>query len=227
MRWPLVVVACAVACGGSSNPDGPGGTCNDIAHAAHVQGTATFSFTYAALLGSVDYVANDSASMTFTADAQGAGPNGQLLFIGSSTGRGSEHETRTDHESEQVTTLNGDSTLVVEDINLSHVFVSVDPATCEFTLEGVPYIDVVESPDPGDLGASWIGWFRTAPTALGSASASDSLATHSVDWLGPNYTAATGWYVPLGFSSDYFGEGAPDDGSLGIAKVTYSVSTVP
>lgn len=201
--------------------------CNGIAHVAHLQGAATLTFTYSALLGSVQYVANNSATMNFTADAKGSGPNGQLLWIGSATGTGSEHETRTDHESDQVETLAGDGALVVSDINLSHVFVFVDLSTCRYTLEGVPYIDVTESPEPGDLGASWIGWFRTAPTLLAPGTGSGSLAMHSVTWLGPNYLAATGWYVPLGFSSDYFGDGAPDDGSAGTATVNYSISRAP
>jgi hypothetical protein len=48
---------------------------------------------------------------------------------------------------------------------------------------------------------------------------------HPVDWLGPNYNAgATGWYVPLGFSSDYFSDGAADDGTIGSATVTCSVT---
>jgi len=198
--------------------------CNGIAHAAHLQGTATLTFTYSALLSSVQYVANNSATMNFTADAHGSGLNGQLLWIGSSTGTGSEHETRTDHVSDQVQTLAGDGALVVSDVGLSHVFVFVDLATCNYTLEGVPYIDVTESPEPGDLGPSWIGWFRTAPTPLAPGTGSGSLATHSVNWMGPNYVAATGWYVPLGFSSDYFSDGAPDDGSAGTATVTYSVT---
>ncbi len=198
--------------------------CNGIAHVAHLQGTASLSFTYSALLGSVQYVANNSATMNFTADAHGAGANGQLLWIGSATGTGSEHETRTDHVSNDVKTISGDGALVVSDVGLSHVFVFVDLATCTYTLEGVPYIDVTESPEPGDLGPSWIGWFRTAPTPLASASHSGSLAMHSVTWLGPNYLAATGWYVPLGFSSDYFSDGAPDDGSAGTPTVSYSVT---
>ena len=43
-------------------------------------------------------------------------------------------------------------------------------------------------------------------------------------WLGPNYTGSGGWYVPLGFSSDYFSEGAPDNGSAGAASITYEVT---
>ena len=203
------------------------GACNDIAHAAHLQGTATFTYTYSTLLNSVQYAGNDASSMTFTANLLGAGQNNQVLWIGSATGDGSEHETRTDHVSGDVTTLTGSGGLIVSDINLSHVIIAVDLATCKYTLEGNPYIDLVESPTPGDLGPSWIGWFRTAPTALGSGSHSASLATHSVEWLGPNYAGGTGWYVPLGFSSDYFSDGAPDDGSLGTATISYSVTSGP
>lgn len=199
--------------------------CNGIAHVAHMQGTATFAFTYSALLGTVQYVVHDSSSMTFTADALGTGPNGQLLWLGSATGNGGQHETRTDHTSETVETLEGSGALVVSGINLSHMFVAVDLATCSYTLEGNPYIDVTETPQPGDLGPVWIGWFRTAPAPLGPDSHSGVLATHSVDWLGPNYNAgATGWYVPLGFSSDYFSDGAADDGSIGNATISYSVT---
>lgn len=202
--------------------------CNGIAHAAHLQGTATLAFTYSATLGSVQYVVNNGATMNFTADAQGAGPNNTVYWIGSATGTGTEHETRTDHESGEVRTLAGDGALVVSDINLSHVIVSVDLSTCDYTLEGVPYIDVTESPDPGDLGPSWIGWFRTAPTPLTPGTGSGSLATHSANWLGANYQGATDWYVPLGFSTDYFSEGAPDDGSAGSATLTsYSVGPEP
>lgn len=202
--------------------------CNGIAHAGHLQGTAAFTFTYAATLGDVQYAVNNGATMTFTADALGAGPNNTFIWIGSSTGTGTEHETRTDHFSNQVETLTGDGALVVSDIDLSHVIISVDLSTCNFTLEGVPYIDVTESPDPGDLGPSWIGWFRTAPTLLTPGTGSGALATHSADWLGANYQTATGWYVPLGFSSDYFSDGAADDGSTGTATLTsYSVSRVP
>ncbi|HEY2896395.1 MAG TPA: Ig-like domain-containing protein [Gemmatimonadaceae bacterium] len=201
--------------------------CNDIAHTTHLQGTATFTYTYSTLLNSVQYGGNDSSTMTFTANALGGGQSGHLLWIGSSTGTGAEHETRTDHVSGDVRTLIGSGALVVSDINLSHVIIAVDLSTCAYTLEGNPYIDLVESPDPGDLGPSWIGWFRTAPTPLGSGSHSASLATHSVDWLGPNYAGASGWYVPLGFSSDYFSDGAPDDGSLGAATISYSVTSAP
>ena len=202
--------------------------CNGIAHAAHLQGTATFTFTYSALLGNVQYVAHDTSTMTFTADALGTGPIGQLLWLGSATGTGGEHEVRTDHTSETVETLSGNGALVVSGTNLSHVFVAVDLATCSYTLEGNPYIDVTETPQPGDLGPSWIGWFRTAPAPLGSDSHSGVLATHSVNWLGPVYnTEASGWYVPLGFSSDYFGDGAADDGSLGTATISYSLTNAP
>jgi hypothetical protein len=199
--------------------------CNGIAHVAHLQGTATFAFTYSALLNNVQYVVHDTSTMTFTADALGTGPTGQLLWVGAATGTGGEHESRTDNFSGTVETLEGSGALVVSGTNLSHVFVAVDLATCSYTLEGNPYIDVTETPQPGDLGPSWIGWFRTAPTPLGPDTHSGVLATHSVDWLGPVYnTTAAGWYVPLGFSSDYFGDGAADDGSSGTATVSYSVT---
>jgi len=201
--------------------------CDGIAQATHLQGTATFTFAYSATLGNVQYVANDGATMTFTADAMGSGQNGPHIWIGSATGNGSEHESRTDHVSGDIKTLPGSGGLIVSDINLSHVIISVDLATCSYTLEGNPYIDVTESPEPGDLGPSWIGWFRTASTPLDSASHSASLATHSVAWLGSNYAGATGWYVPLGFSSDYFSDGAADDGSIGTAMISYSVTRGP
>jgi hypothetical protein len=216
------------------NADGPqdsaqitvvAGACNDIEHVAHLQGTANFAFTYSATLGDISYVVNDASTMTFTADLLGPGLNNQIIWLGSATGSGSEHETRTDHFANTVETLDGSGPLVVSGSNLSHVFVYVDLATCTYTLEGNPYIDVTETPHPGDLGPSWIGWFRTAPTPLGPDSHSGVLATHSVTWLGPVYnTSASGWYVPLGFSSDYFSDGAPDDGSAGAATVSYSVT---
>jgi hypothetical protein len=174
----------------------------------------------------VTYAASDTAMMTFALDSAGPDLNGHRLWFAGATGSGSEDEKRTDNSTDPVhiQTLTGSGPLVVSDINLSHVVVSVDMATCEYTLEGVPYVNVTESPTPGALGPSWIGWFRTASTPLDSTR-SDSLATHSVTWLTPNYTtAANRWYVPLGFSSDYFGEGAADDGSTGAVRITYEVT---
>ena len=201
--------------------------CNGIAHFTHLQGTATFTYTYSTLLNSVQYAGNDGAAMTFTADLHGVSQSGLAIWIGSATGTGSEHETRSDHVSGEVKTLTGSGNLDVADINLSHVIITVDLSTCKYTLEGNPYIDLTESPEPGDLGPSWIGWFRTASTPVGPDSHSSSLATHSVEWLGPNYAGASGWYVPLGFSSDYFSDGAPDDGSLGTVAITYAVTSAP
>jgi hypothetical protein len=41
-------------------------------------------------------------------------------------------------------------------------------------------------------------------------------------WFGS--ATGVGWYVPLGFSSDYFSEGTPDDGSAGSLTISYSVT---
>jgi hypothetical protein len=49
----------------------------------------------------------------------------------------------------------------------------------------------------------------------------ETMAVHSPTWVGSNYFGTWGWYVPLGYSSDYFGAGAPDDGSAGSAHVHY------
>ena len=198
--------------------------CDRLANALQLHGTTTFTFVFSATLNNVQYVAHDTASMAFTADLAGGGSSGRRVYLGAATGSGGEHETRTDLVSHDVTTLSGSGPLVVSDINLSHVIITVDPAACTYTLEGNPYIDVTESPTPGDLGPSWIGWFRTVPQPLNVDPHSGSLATHSVDWLGPNYTGATGWYVPLGFSSDYFSDGAPDDGSAGTSTISYSLT---
>jgi hypothetical protein len=198
--------------------------CDRLAHALRLQGTASFTFVFSAMLNSVQYVAHDTATMTFAADLAGSGTSSKRVYIGSATGSGGEHETRTDLVSHDVTTLSGSGPLVVSDINLSHVIIAVDLSACTYTLEGNPYIDVTESPTPGDLGPSWIGWFRTAPEPLNLNVHSASLATHSVLWLGPNYTGATGWYVPLGFSSDYFSDGAPDDGSAGTSTISFSLT---
>ena len=138
--------------------------CDGIAHAAQLQGTATFTFAFATQLGSVQYAVSDGSTMTFTADAGGPGQNGHQLWFGSATGTGSEQETRTDHESNTVQTLTGDGPLVVRGIDLSQHVINVDVSACTYTLEGNPYIDVTASPTGGDLGPSWIGWFRTAPT---------------------------------------------------------------
>ena len=52
------------------------GACNGITHAAQLQGTATFTFTHSTQLGSAQYIVNDGATMTFTADSAGPGQNG-------------------------------------------------------------------------------------------------------------------------------------------------------
>ena len=202
------------------------GGCAAVAKSAHLHGHATFRYQYSATIGSVAYQANDSATMVFTVDATTVNGHGHQLWMGPATGTGSETEKRTDNGTSppDIKTLTGSGPLVVSDINLSHVVVTLDPSTCEFTMEGIPYIDVTESPTPGALGASWIGWFRTAPTPFDSAAHSSSLATHSATWMTANYLAATRWYVPLGFSSDYFGDGAADDGSTGAVQITYEVT---
>jgi Bacterial Ig-like domain (group 2) len=202
--------------------------CGGVGQAAQLHGTATFTYQYQATLNDVTYAANDQATMTFTVDATGPDGHGGQFWMGASTGNGSEQESRTDNQTGEVQTLSGSGALIVQDINLSHAIVDVDLNTCRYTLEGVPYIDVTETPSPGDLGPSWIGWFRTAWTPLDTATHAQPLATHSAVWLGPNYNAgATSWYVPLGFSTDYFSNGAPDDGSAGTVSVTYSIARGP
>jgi hypothetical protein len=201
--------------------------CDGVQHSAQLHGTATFTYTYQATLNNITYVVNDQASMTFTVDSTGPDGNGGRYWMGSATGNGTEQESRTDHTSNTVQTLSGSGPLFVQDINFSHAVVDIDLNSCQYNIEGVPYIDVVASPTGGDLGPSWIGWFRTAWTPLDSTTHSQPLATHSVGWLKPNYFGATSWYVPLGFSSDYFSDGAPDDGSAGSVSVSYSLARGP
>lgn len=201
------------------------GICGGIDHQQKLHGKATFTYTYNATLNSAQYVVNDGATMSFTVDSQGGRINDHMLWFGSATGNGSEQESRTDLQSGQVQTLSGSGSLFVQDINYSHAIVDVDLSACTYTLEAVPYIDVMAAPTVGDLGPSWIGWFRTQSTPLDTVTHSQPLATHSASWLGGNYTnGAVSWYVPLGFSSDYFSDGAPDDGSAGAVSVTYSVA---
>lgn len=204
------------------------GLCGGVDHKAQLHGTATFTYTYNATLDSVTYVANDAATMEFTVDSQGGTANNHKIWLGSATGNGSEQESETDLRTGQVRTATGSGPLIVSDINLSHAMVTIDLSACTYTLEGVPYVDVTESPDPGDLGPSWIGWFRTQSTPFDTVTRTQPLATHSSIWLGGNYNSgAGGWYVPLGFSTDYFSNGAPDDGSAGSVTVTYSVARGP
>jgi hypothetical protein len=156
--------------------------------------------------------------------------------MGPDTGIAQVTDKRTDLRTGQVEQINGNGRLVISGINLSHVIVSVDTASCAFTIEAVPYVDLTETPTPGDVGPSWFGWVRTAPTPIDTAVPADTsefpldtgvvsaaLAVHSANWLGANYFSSNGWYVPLGFSTDYFSAGAPDDGSAGRATVHYFV----
>jgi hypothetical protein len=186
-------------------------------------------------LDSVEYKMHDIAATDFIADSTGGvDPTGHRLWMGATTGSGDVEDVRTDERTGQVKKINGFGNTISDGINLSHVIVSVDTASCAYTIEAVPYIDLSETPQPGDLGPAWFGWVRTPVTPIDTAVERDTsefpldtgtiqatLAVHSVNWLGANYFGTNGWYVPLGFSADYFSAGAPDDGSAGTATVRY------
>jgi hypothetical protein len=201
--------------------------CDGITPSSQVHGRLTLTYHYAATLGTVAYLANDTASVMFAADSS-TSANGYGLWFAAATGNGSLRETRTDLQTAAAQTITGVGALVVSGINLSHVLVKVNLSTCEYTIEAVPYVDATESPDPGDLGPSWIGWLRTPSIPIDTATHTTSLAVHSAAWATAHYnTTADGWYWPLGFSADYFSDGAPDDGSVGDATVTYSLARGP
>ena len=197
--------------------------CGGFAEARHLRGTAAFRYAYAAMLGEIQYVVNDSATMNFIANGGGFGDTNMVVYVASATGNGSERETRTDHSNNAVQTLTSSGSLLASDLDFSSVTIYANLSTCTYTMEGIAYIDVFESPTPGDLGAKAIGWFRTTAEPLDSASHSESLTTHSPNWMGGG-SASVGLYVPVGFSTDYFGEGAPDDGTTGTASITVSVA---
>jgi len=210
-------------------------SCYNVLRSPHLRGQIDFLYSYDTTLDSVTYKMHDNTATDFVVDSQpGVDPTGHKLWMGPETGNANVTDTRTDLRTGQVETIKGDGDLVVSGINLSHVIVSIDTATCAFTIEATPYVDLTESPQPGDLGPSWFGWVRTAPTPIDTAVPTDTsyypldtgvvsakLAIHSANWLGANYFSANGWYVPLGFSTDYFSAGAPDDGSAGEATVYY------
>ena len=201
--------------------------CDGIAPSSQVHGRLTLTYHYAATLGSVAYVANDTARVTFTADSS-TPTSGYGLWFAAATGNGSLQETRTDLETAAVRTIAGRGALVVSGINLSHVVVKVNLSACEYTIEAVPYIDAAETPDPGDLGPSWIGWLRTPSTPIDTATHATPLAVHSVTWMTANYnTTADGWYAPLGFSETTSPTARPTMARSGNAMVTYSLARGP
>jgi Bacterial Ig-like domain (group 2) len=209
--------------------------CYNVLRAPHLHGQIDFLYTYDTTLDSVTYHMHDNTATDFEVDSQpGVDPTGHKLWIGSDTGLAMVSDKRTDLRTGQVEQINGNGHLYVSGINFSHVIVSMDTASCAFTIEAVPYVDLTETPTPGDLGPAWFGWVRTAPTPIDTAVPADTsdfpldtgvvsviLPVHSVNWLGANYFSSNGWYVPLGFSTDYFSAGAPDDGSAGRAAVYY------
>ncbi len=209
--------------------------CFNLLRSPHLHGRADFSYYYTATFDSVEYKMHDLAATDFIVDSVGGiDPTGHRLWIGATTGTGDVADVRTDERTGQVEKINGFGPTIADGINLSHVIVSVDTASCAYTIEAVPYIDLSETPQPGDLGPAWFGWARTPVTPIDTAVERDTsefpldtgtiqatLAVHSADWLGVNYVGTAGWYVPLGFSSDYFSAGAPDDGSAGTATMRY------
>jgi hypothetical protein len=65
--------------------------------------------------------------------------------------------------------------------------------------------------------------FRTAWTPLGAGNHSGTLATRSEIWV-DGHSLSDDWYLPDGFASNFFLEGAPQDGSAGTANISYSVT---
>jgi hypothetical protein len=208
--------------------------CYNLLRSPHLHGRVDFSYTYTTTLDSVTYKMHDNAATDFVVDSVTVDATGHRLWMGADTGSASVDDQRTDLRTGEVENIQGFGDLVVSGINLSHVIVSVDTASCAYTIEAVPYIDLKETPQPGDIGPAWFGWIRTPLTRLDTAVTNDTsefpldtgtiqatLAVHSVDWMATNYFGTTAWYVPLGFSGDYFGDGAPDDGSAGNASVRY------
>jgi hypothetical protein len=209
--------------------------CYNLLRSPHLHGRVDFSYYYTTTLDSVQYKMHDIAATDFIVDsAGGIDATGHRLWMGADTGSGDVEDVRTDLRTGQVEKINGFGPTISSGINLSHVIVSVDTASCAYTIEAVPYIDLSETPQPGDLGPAWFGWVRTPVTPIDTAVERDTsefpldtgtiqatLAVHSANWLGANYFGTSAWYVPLGFSSDYFSAGAPDDGSAGTATVRY------
>ncbi len=209
--------------------------CANLLRSPQLHGQVDFSYRYTTTLDSVKYEMHDVTATDFVVDSSGGvDATGHRLWMGPDTGSAVIEDVRTDLRTGQVKKIDGDGGLVVSGINLSHVVVSIDTASCAYTIEAVPYVDLKETPQPGDLGPSWFGWVRTPPTPIDTAVPRDTsefpldtgtveatLAVHSANWLGANYFSANGWYVPLGFSTDYFSAGAPDDGSAGTATVRY------
>ncbi len=209
--------------------------CYNLLRSPQLHGRVDFSYTYNVTLNNVQYKMHDVAASDFVADSLGGvDATGHRLWAGADTGVATVHDMRTDQQSGQVKNIDGNGPMIVSGINLSHVIVSVDTASCAYTIEAVPYIDLTETPQPGDLGPAWFGWVRTPVTPIDTAVANDTsefpvdtgtvqatLAVHSITWLTAHYFSDNGWYGPLGFSGDFFSDGAPDDGTAGTATVRY------
>jgi Big-like domain-containing protein len=211
------------------------GGCANVLRSPQLHGRVDFSYVYTKTFDSVTYDMHDNTATDFVVDSAGPDGSGHRLWMGADTGLAEVHDTRTDLRTGQVQKIDGSGHLVVDGINLSHVVVSVDTATCNYTLEAVPYVTITQTPS-GLNAPGWFGWIRTLPTPIDTAIPTDTselpldtgtvqtkLAVHSATWLGANYFGTSGWYVPLGFSADYFDAGAPDDGSAGDASVRYFV----
>lgn len=209
------------------------GGCANILRSPQLHGIMDMSFSYNVTLDSVTYHISEGAVGNFVVDSQpGVDPTGHKLWIGPDTGLSLVHDQRIDLRTGQVDSITSQGDLVVSGINLSHATVSIDTATCAYTIEATPYVDEIESP-VGDVGPSWVGWARTQPTKIDTTVTMDTtgypaegaimetMAVHSPTWVASNYFGTSGWYVPLGYSSDYFSAGAPDDGSAGHATVHY------